>query len=246
MPYAFLPGVDLLNHGGVDANCELSAVKLAPGGNEENDGATSRLHASRIPPRANSSRYPTATSRITAGCCACTGSPRAGTFTTDERSSFGSPATRWTRGGRPGDGARGSTPRVERYFGSTGRGSPPSLSTSTPARVWTIGRLGDRILAAPRCFATRPCPARRRSTTTRRRRRRSRRGEGPREKKARERTRCGGVASSRTPPSRFRPSLEPRTRPPPPRTPHPTPPPCSPPRTASRHPCSSRRFECTC
>jgi histone-lysine N-methyltransferase SETD3 len=36
MPYAFLPGVDLLNHGGVDANCELSAVKLAPGGNEEN------------------------------------------------------------------------------------------------------------------------------------------------------------------------------------------------------------------
>ena len=36
MPYAFLPGVDLLNHGGVDANCELSAVKLAPEGNEEN------------------------------------------------------------------------------------------------------------------------------------------------------------------------------------------------------------------
>ena len=36
MPYAFLPGADLLNHGGVDANCELSAVKLAPGGNEEN------------------------------------------------------------------------------------------------------------------------------------------------------------------------------------------------------------------
>ena len=35
MPYAFLPGADLLNHGGVDANCELSAVKLA-GGNEEN------------------------------------------------------------------------------------------------------------------------------------------------------------------------------------------------------------------
>ena len=36
MPYAFLPGVDLLNHGGVDANCELSAVKLANEGNEEN------------------------------------------------------------------------------------------------------------------------------------------------------------------------------------------------------------------
>ena len=36
MPYAFLPGADLLNHGGVDANCELSAVKLAGGGNEEN------------------------------------------------------------------------------------------------------------------------------------------------------------------------------------------------------------------
>ena len=31
MPYTFLPGVDLLNHGGVHANCELTAVKNVDG-----------------------------------------------------------------------------------------------------------------------------------------------------------------------------------------------------------------------
>ena len=144
MPYAFLPGADLLNHGGVDANCELSAVKLAMGNGRKSMGRRRGHVASPTPPRANSSPFPTATSRTTAGCCACTGSPRAGTFTTDGRSSFASPATRSTRGGRPGDGARVSMPRDERYFGFTAyRGSPPSLSTRT-VRAWTRRRSGDR------------------------------------------------------------------------------------------------------
>ena len=59
MPYAFLPGVDLLNHGGVDTNCELSAVKLANEGERRKSMGRRRGYVRRrTSPRVNSSRFP--------------------------------------------------------------------------------------------------------------------------------------------------------------------------------------------
>jgi|AntAceMinimDraft_1070359.scaffolds.fasta_scaffold32588_1 histone-lysine N-methyltransferase SETD3 len=48
MPYTLMPGIDLLNHGGAQANCTLGATRMrgfgGTGGGDDDEGATDGLH----------------------------------------------------------------------------------------------------------------------------------------------------------------------------------------------------------